>query len=54
MTENEVFEMMLGIKAIQVARIDWKNRSLHLPCRSIFEEALCLHCLKKRQVVNQT
>ena len=54
MTENEVFEMILGIKEIHVDRIDWQNQSLHIHCSSIFEEALCPHCLKKRQVVNQT
>ena len=54
MTENEVFEMILGIKEIQVDRVDWQDQSLHIHCSSIFEEALCPHCLKKRQVVNQT
>jgi len=54
MTENEVFEMILGIKEIQVDRVDWQDRSLHIHCNSIFEEALCPHCLKKRQVINQT
>lgn len=53
MTENEVFEMILGIKEIQVDRIDWQE-SFHIHCSSIFEEALCPHCLKKRQVINQT
>jgi hypothetical protein len=54
MTDPEVFEMMLGIKAIPVARIDWKNQRLHIHCSSIFEAALCPHGLKKRQGVNQT
>ena len=54
MTENEVFEMILGIKEIQVDRVDWQDQSLHIHCSSIFEEALCPDCLKKRQVVNQT
>lgn len=54
MTENEVFEMILGIKEIQVDRVDWQDQSLHIHCNSIFEEALCPHCLKKRQVINQT
>jgi len=53
MTENEVFEMILGIKEIQVDRIDWQE-SFHIHCSSIFEEALCPHCLKKRQAINQT
>jgi transposase len=54
MTENEVFEMILGMKEIQVDRIDWQKQSLHIHCSSIFEEALCPPCLKKRQGVNQT
>ena len=54
MTENEVFEMILGIKEIQVDRVDWQDQRLHIHCNSIFEEALCPHCLKKRQVINQT
>ena len=54
MTENEVLEMILGIKEIQVDRFDVQDRSLHIHCSSIFEEALCPHCLKKRQVINQT
>lgn len=31
-----------------------QEQSLHIHCSSIFEEALCPYCLKKRQVVNQT
>jgi len=54
MTENEVFEMILGIKEIQVDRFDVQDRSLHIHCSSIFEEALCPHCMKKRRAVNQT
>ena len=54
MTENEVLEMILGIKEIQVDRFDVQDRSLHIHCSSIFEEALCPDCLKKRQVINQT
>ena len=54
MTENEVLEMILGIKEIQVDRFDGQDRSLHIHCSSIFEEALCPHCLKKRHVINQT
>lgn len=53
MTENEVLETLLGIKEIQVDRFDVQDQSLHIHCSSIFEEALCPHCLKKRQVVNQ-
>ena len=54
MTENEVLEMLLGIKEIQVDRFEVQDRHLHIYCSSIFQEALCPHCLKKRQVVNQT
>jgi len=54
MTENEVFEMILEIKEIQVDRFEVQDQHIHIYCSSVFEEALCLHCLKKRQVVNQT
>jgi len=54
MTETEFFEQILGIKEIRVDRVDWQERALHIYCSSIFEEALCPTCLKKRQVVNQT
>ena len=54
MTENEVFEMILQIKEIQVDRFEVQDQHIHIYCSSIFEEALCPHCLKKRQVVNQT
>ena len=54
MTENEVLETLLGIKEIQVDRFELQDQSLHIHCSSIFEEALCPHCLKKRQVINQT
>jgi transposase len=54
MTENEVLEMLLDIKEIQVDQFDVQDRSLHIHCSSVFEEALCPHCLKKRQVINQT
>jgi transposase len=54
MTETEFFERILGIKEIRVDRVDWQERALHIYCSSIFEEALCPTCLKKRQVVNQT
>lgn len=54
MTENEVLEMLLGIKEIQVDRFEVQDQHLHIYCSSIFQEALCPHCLKKRQVVNQT
>ena len=54
MTEAELFEQILGIKEIRVNRVDWQEQSLHIYCSSIFEEALCPRCLKKRQVVHQT
>jgi len=54
MTENEVLEMLLGIKEIQVDRFEVQDQHLHIYCSSIFQEALCPHCLKKRQAVNQT
>lgn len=54
MIEAEVFELILGIKEIQVDRVDWQDKSLHIYCSSIFEDALCPNCLKKRQVINQT
>lgn len=54
MTENEVLGLLLGIKEIQVDRFEVQDRHLHIYCSSIFQEALCPHCLKKRQVVNQT
>ena len=54
MTEAELFEQILGIKEIRVDRVDWQEQSLHIYCSSIFEEALCPHCLKKRRVVHQT
>ena len=54
MTENEVLEMLLGIKEIQVDRFEVQDQHLHIYCSAIFQEALCPHCLKKRQVVNQT
>ena len=54
MTENEVLEMLLDIKEIQIDQFDVQDRSLHIYCSSVFEEALCPHCLKKRQVINQT
>lgn len=54
MTENEVLEMILEIKEIQVDQFNVEDRSIHIHCSSVFEEALCPHCLKKRQTVNQT
>ena len=54
MTENEVLQMILGIKEIQVDQFDVQDQSIHIHCSSIFEEALCPPCLEKRQVVNQT
>ena len=47
MTENEVFEMILEIKEIQVDRFEVQDQHIHIYCSSVFEEALCLHCLKK-------
>ena len=29
MTESEVFESILGIKEIQVDRVEWQEQSLH-------------------------
>ena len=54
MTENEVLEMLLDIKEIQIDRFDVQGQSLHIDCSSVLEEALCPQCLRKRQVVNQT
>ena len=54
MTEAEFFELVLGIKEIQVDRVDWQDQCLHIYCSSAFEEALCPHCLNKRQGINQT
>ena len=54
MTEADVFNLILRIQEIQVDRVDWQDQSLHIYCSSIFEEALCPKCLKKRQIVNQT
>lgn len=54
MTEAEFFELVLGIKEIQVDRVDWQDQCLHIYCSSAFEEALCPQCLNKRQVINQT
>ncbi len=54
MTENEVLEMLLEIKEIQVDQLNVEDLSIHIHCSSVFEEALCPHCLKKRQTANQT
>jgi transposase len=54
MTEAEFFEQILGIKEIRVDRVDWQEQALHIYCSSILEEALCPHCLNKRQAVHQT
>ena len=54
MTEAEFFEQILGIKDIRVDRVDGQEQALPIYCSSIFAEALCPHCLKKRQVVHQT
>ena len=37
MTEAEVFELILGIKEIQVDRVDWQDQSLHIYCSSILK-----------------
>ena len=54
MTEAEIFEQILAIKEIRVDRVDWQERALHIYCSSIFEEALCPHCLKKRRIIHQS
>jgi len=54
MTEADVFDLILGIKEIHIDRVDWQDQCLHIYCSSVFEEALCPHCLNKRPVVNQT
>ena len=54
MTENEVLEMLLDIKEIQIDRFEVQGQSLHIHCSSVLEEALCPQCLQKRQVINQT
>jgi transposase len=54
MTEADVFDLILGIKEIHIDRVDWQDQCIHIYCSSVFEEALCPHCLNKRQVVNQT
>lgn len=54
MTEAEFFEQILGIKEIRIDRVDWQEQSLHIYCSSIFEAALCPHCLNKRHGVHQT
>jgi transposase len=54
MSDNEVLQMLLDVKEIQVDGFEVQDRQIHIHCSSIFEEALCPHCLKKRQVVNQT
>ena len=50
MTENEVLEMLLDIKEIQIDGFEVQEQQLHIHCSSIFEEALCPHCLEKRPV----
>ena len=54
MTENEVLEMLLDIKEIQIDRFEVQGQSLHIHCRSVLEEALCPQCLQKRHVIHQT
>ena len=54
MTEAELFEQLLGIKEIRVDRVDWQEHALLIYCSSIFEEALCPHCLKKRRIIHQS
>ncbi len=38
MTENEVLEMLLGIKEIQVDRFEVEDQHLHIYYSSIFQE----------------
>jgi transposase len=54
MTEADVFDLILGIKEIHLDRVDGQDQCIPIYCSSVFEEALCPHCLNKRQVVNQT
>ena len=54
MTDNEVLQMMLDLKEIQVDGFEVEDQRIHIHCSSVFEEALCPHCLHKRQAVNQT
>lgn len=51
MTENEVLEMLLDIKEIQIDGFEVRDQQLHIHCSSIFEEALCPHCLEKRRLL---
>ena len=48
MTENEVLEMLLDIKEIQIDRFDVQGQSLQIHCSSVLQEALCPQCLRKR------
>ena len=54
--ENETLGKLLGIPQFQVDafRVEQEERKIHVDCSSIFKEALCPHCLKKTQIVNQT
>jgi transposase len=54
MTDVEIFELILGIKEIQVNRVDWQDGCLHIYCVSILEETVCPHCSRKREMINQT
>ena len=38
MTENEVLEMLLDIKEIQIDRFEVQGQSLHIHCSSVLEE----------------
>jgi transposase len=54
--ENETMGILLDIPQLQVDafRVEQEERKIHVDCSSIFEEALCPHCLKKTGIVNQT
>jgi transposase len=53
MIEN-TFEQILGLKEIQVDRVELQEKRIDIYCSSVLEEALCPSCLKKQQQVNQT
>ena len=49
-----VFEQILGLKEIQVDRVELQEKRITIYCSSVLAESLCPTCLKKRQQVNQT
>ena len=53
MIEN-TFEQILGLKEIQVDRVELQEKRIDIYGSSVLEEALCPSCLKKQQQVNQT